>query len=557
MSPAEQSRWAWLTPRRRTYIALGIIVAVYLIPLRGMLRSQGAPMEEGFMLVFPERFLRGDLPNADYLHLYGPGSVWTLAGWFQVFGVSLAAERLFGLLQQFAVVFGMYSLARHWGRTAGLGCALISALFILPPLGGLVPLAWVGGVGLGLIALSLELEARRRLPHTEKRAYRIAVVAGVVAGVAVLFRLDLVLAVGISGLAAAWGTGNRFRARLLGGFSVAVVGYAVHAALVGPGVAFQGMVLDPVFKLRGGRKLPIPPSWNHLDGFLERSRATVPPQWPLPSLSTSQQLFVWFFLLLATVAFVVGVAIWALRRDPGRFRARVLFATALFGLGLVPQALQRVDSAHFGWVSCVPVALLPLAFLEIRAARGPVRRPRRASLLAVGAVGIVASLTVPYFTAWPFADYTAQTFGRHRVANRIERNGRIFYYGRTDVQKAATKLLAEVPKIAPPGSRLFVGTTDLRYTPYSDAWFYYMLPEYPPGTYYIEMDPGVANAKDSQLASDLRSSDIAILSSVWNDWSEPNDSRNPGSDAANRVLKRDFCKVGDYGGLYLLYKRCR
>src|SRR4051812_42994823 len=104
MSPATQTRWAWLTPRRRTCIALGIIVAVYAIPLRGMLRSQGAPMEEGFMLVFPERFLHGDLPNLDYLHLYGPGSVWALGGWFKIFGVNLASERFFGLLQQFAVV---------------------------------------------------------------------------------------------------------------------------------------------------------------------------------------------------------------------------------------------------------------------------------------------------------------------------------------------------------------------------------------------------------------------------------------------------------------------
>ncbi len=258
------------------------------------------------------------------------------------------------------------------------------------------------------------------------------------------------------------------------------------------------------------------------------------------------------------MAFVVGVGIWAVHRDPGRFRARVLFATSLFGLGLVPQALQRVDSAHFGWVSCVPVALSPARVPRAaRAARGPVRSPRRASLLSVGAVGLVVILTVPFFTAWPFADFTAQTFGKHRVARRIERNGRVFYYGRADVQAAATKLLAEVPKIAKPGSRLFVGTTDLRYTPYSDAWFYYLLPEYPPGTYYIEMDPGVANAKDSRLAKDLKSSDIAILSSVWKDWSEPNDSRFAGSDAANKVLARDFCKVGDYGGLYLLYKRCR
>ena len=86
--------------------------------------------------------------------------------------------------------------------------------------------------------------------------------------------------------------------------------------------------------------------------------------------------------------------------------------------------------------------------------------------------------------------------------------------------------------IATSGDRLFVGPTDLRKTPYSDAYLYYLLPEYPPGTYYIEMDPGVANADDSRMASDLARSDIAILSGVWNDWAEPNDSRKFGSTAS-------------------------
>jgi hypothetical protein len=116
--------------------------------------------------------------------------------------------------------------------------------------------------------------------------------------------------------------------------------------------------------------------------------------------------------------------------------------------------------------------------------------------------------------------------------------------------------LARVPEVAQPGDRLFVGTTDLRKTPVSEAYLYYLLPEYPPATYYIEMDPGMANAKGSGLADDLKSADIAILSTVWNDWDEPNDSRLFGSDAANKVLRRDFCLVKDYGGLYLLYKKC-
>ena len=54
-------------------------------------------MEEAFMMVFPERMLKGDLPNRDFLHLYGPGALHVLMGWYKVVGISLESERTFGL----------------------------------------------------------------------------------------------------------------------------------------------------------------------------------------------------------------------------------------------------------------------------------------------------------------------------------------------------------------------------------------------------------------------------------------------------------------------------
>jgi cellulose synthase/poly-beta-1,6-N-acetylglucosamine synthase-like glycosyltransferase len=45
-----------------------------------------------------------------------------------------------------------------------------------------------------------------------------------------------------------------------------------------------------------------------------------------------------------------------------------------------------------------------------------------------------------------------------------------------------------------------------------------MLPKLKPGTYYIEMDPGVADTAHSGLDEQLASSDIAILSAIWDDW---------------------------------------
>ena len=228
----------------------------------------------------------------------------------------------------------------------------------------------------------------------------------------------------------------------------------------------------------------------------------------------------------------------------------MLLASGLFGLGLISQGIQRVDSAHFAWVSCVSMALLPVAVLELVAWRRRRDRPPRlgaARAWCAVAIPVAVVLLIPHFTGWSYADFTAQTFGRHRLAFPITRNGRTFYYGREDVANAAQELLAEVPKVARPGDKLFVGPTDLRKTPYSDAYLYYLLPEYPPGTYYIEMDPGVANEQGSRMPSDLAHSDIAILSGVWNDWSEPNDSRKLGSDASTKVLHRDFCRVRSFG----------
>ena len=106
---------AW-SPRTKRIVIFLVLAAAFALPLRGLLRNQGPPMEEGFMLVFPERVLHGDFPNRDFLHLYGPGSLWALAGWMKVLSVTLETERLFALLQQIGVVVGVF-----WLATRGVG----------------------------------------------------------------------------------------------------------------------------------------------------------------------------------------------------------------------------------------------------------------------------------------------------------------------------------------------------------------------------------------------------------------------------------------------------
>jgi hypothetical protein len=234
----------------------------------------------------------------------------------------------------------------------------------------------------------------------------------------------------------------------------------------------------------------------------------------------------------------------------------------VFSLGLLPQALQRPDSTHLAWVSAVPFGLLPVAIAALTRQLRPSWTVSRRLTFAAFAPAVVLFVLVPHHTFRTYADAVAQTFGKHRESYVMQNEGRSFYYGRKDAADAVNAMLPVVDRIARPGDKLFVGTGDLRKTPYSEAFLYYLLPQTRPGTRYIEMDPGVANRPDSGLADDLASSDLVILSSIRDDWVEPNASRDFGSDEPNQVLARDFCMVGSWGqgllgrGLYELYERC-
>ena len=90
------------------------LVAV-LLPLPRMLGTAATSMEEGNILVVASGILDGRLPHADVAYLYAPGSVWTVAGVFSVFGTSVVTERLVGLAYRLLLLWGVHRLARRWG----------------------------------------------------------------------------------------------------------------------------------------------------------------------------------------------------------------------------------------------------------------------------------------------------------------------------------------------------------------------------------------------------------------------------------------------------------
>jgi hypothetical protein len=522
------------------WVCLGIVAVSLLLPVWGLLRYQGPPMEEGFMLTFPERILRGDYPHRDFLHLYGPGSLWVLAAVYKVFGVDLTVERMVGLVQHALVAYGLFAVLRPWGRRIATSGAVVSVVILIGPL-GLSAMAWNGALALGIWGVAVGAWAVRS--EDDRRARRLGACSGLLFAGALLYRPDMVLAVGLAFFALVLTVAAGRRRPMVVGLVAGLLLYVPHLLLAGPSAAFRGMFLEPVFELRGGRALPVPPSWGQTDGFLQRAGELRMTGWPFPMLAVPNQIFLWFFLVPLSCALVVLVG-WRLRKaEPGSVRATSFWPAALFGAALVQQAFQRPDTAHLSWVTGItfPLSIAALSWLVAR--KWPKLDDGRAQLVGVTAVAVVLLVVIPFYPVRTYVDLVGQTFGQNRFGYPVTHDGRTFYFGSPNGAADAQAVVDTLAERSRPGERLIVGTSDLSRTNYSDAFFYYLFPELVPGTRYIEMDPVLADGDDSALPGELRKNDWLVLSSAWKDWTEPNDSANGRSQAANKVVAAEYCPV--------------
>jgi hypothetical protein len=537
----------------RTWIGIGIVAVLVLFPLRGMYRFTGGTMEEGFMLYFPERMARGDVPNVDFLHLYGPGSLQVLIGWYGLFGHTLAAERTFGLLQHVAIIAAIFTLARPWGRIAATVVGGFAVFYVLTPI-GLTAMAWNGGLAL---TLWCAVFAVRSTYSTGRRQLMTEAVAGVLGGLALTYRPDLIIAVAAI---IVWLLATKRQAwRATGiGMVVGLVPLWVHLGIAGPRAAWQGMVADPVIHLRAGRELPRPPSWDRLDGALQAIAESQPPWWHLPHLRASQAIFLWFFAMLAGTAVLVVVVVWQRRRGWHDGRATVLLVVTLVSVGILPQALQRPDSTHLTWVTCVSWPFAVIAVIEVVQRQRPTLSMRQAVAAGAAFTLVLTYTLTALFTFRYYLLHTRASYGWVPSTFEVSRGDRNFYFGAPRAALASQQLVDDLDGLVAPGDRLFVGPMDLSRTWYSDAVFYWLFPEMEPATYFIEMDPGLANADGSRLADDLDSADFVVLTSFWAGWNEPNASMDFGSQVPNEVLAKRFCQYRQYqDGLVRLYYRCR
>ena len=514
-----------LAHRYRRPLSALVLLVVFVLPLPAMMRFDAKTMEEGLILVGGELVLEGMIPHRDFENLYGPADVWAVAAAFLAFGTSIAVERIVGLVYRLLLLWAVHRTTRRWGWGVATGATALAWAIIAPF--GLMAYSWIGAIAFGVASLAVALDA-------DEGRWRWAA-AGALAGIALLFRADLVLALALGLGPLVHAAGRASARRFLYGLSVGAAGYGAHLLAAGPSAVFEGMIVDPVLRLRPGRRLPVPPSWRESAEYFARDHP-MQGQETLPGLDHPAQLAALFWIVLLAAAATVWFARRALNGP--------LLAFALFAVGTLPQLLQRPSHNHVRFVAMLILPALAAALacrFRWRAAGG------------LGAVVIVVGMIA----------VAPHHIGRAGYRTFLDRPEDIVasHGGRTipiDDERAAADIegiLIALDAVAAPGDRVFVGPELLARTNYSDTYLYHLMADYEPGSYHLQMNPGLANRVGGRLAGDVAASDWLILTSRFDEWYEPNDSVTDGDLRADAVVESSFCPM-EKVGLRTLYGRC-
>lgn len=507
--------------RTRALVVAGFCLVILLLAFSSRYDAPGDPMDEGMTLVYPELIQHGAVPYRDFENVYGPGNWWFLSGIYSVFGTNVYVERTVGLLYRVVCLIAIFALARRWGLAAAASCMLLAGSLLINT--GPVALSWWGAMAVAVSALGLLAAGT-----TPWRCFA----AGVLAGVAILFRVDVAPALCLAALPILWKL-NWSRRLLLSGTAAvtAIVPLLGVAYVAGMGAVLHDLFFLPVFYSSPARNLPFS--------------------------GVEFRLLLFFAAHLMALALNLAAGMIAMRKFDDSRTTPVLLAVALFAAGITHQPYHRLDFIHLLFAAFLTVSFLPISFLVLAGAiRSQLFRPRFAgAFCAVTAVilflgmpsirtGTLSALAHPMGTTPPGSFW-------------VKRNDRSFPLLSSNTAAMAERMLEQLDLESKSGERLFVGPADLRRTNYSDTFIYHLMPKLRPASRYLEMNPFSANAPGSHLPRDLKQADWVVLNRAWDDWPEQNRSRENGSDEPLQVVRENFILVEEYGSFELFRRKAK
>src|SRR5687768_1341254 len=132
-------------------VTLVLVLAALALPKLPTHTNPAPAMDEGLLLVEPERVLEGDLPNRDFESFYGPLNTYALAAVYAVAEPDVEVERAVGLLYQLAIIAGVFALASFGGVVLAVAAAVIAAAILFTQ--GLTAFAYFGGLAVAILGL--------------------------------------------------------------------------------------------------------------------------------------------------------------------------------------------------------------------------------------------------------------------------------------------------------------------------------------------------------------------------------------------------------------------
>jgi hypothetical protein len=484
---------------RLKIIVFCLIAGLLVIALWPAFQAPGQPEDEGIALVYPEMLLKGRLPYRDFESIYGPGNLFVLSAAYSLFGTNIFVERAVGLICRLFILLAIFGMAQRWGTFVASACALVAVVILRHS--DMWANTWFAATAFALGAFWMMANVR-----SGWRCFA----AGLFGGIALLCRCDFGPALVVSALPLFISMEGAAKKKFLGGLAVALLPLLWFGIVVGPTQLVDDLFLLPVFRIGPRASLPI-------------------------SAATADVVWIFCFYLVAS-AINLAAGFFALR-EPTAERGRLLLGAALLGAGLIHYSLSRFDGGHVFNAGLVSFAFLPLSIsvLFSRIAKSP---PRWLKIIAISivALGAIALLKLRPHDRGVF----------------IKQNGRSFPLAKTSLPQAAEQALAELQRASLAGQILFVGPADLRRTLYCDTWIYHLFPQLKPATYFLEMDPGSANAPGSRLGRDVASADWLVLNRAWDNLVEPNGSSEFGPDEPNQIVRTRFDLWRAYGPYLLL-----
>jgi hypothetical protein len=507
-----------------------IAIALALVGLQltaGSMDYNLTPYDEGLLVTNGMLIGHGQIPYRDFYSNYPPGSflLVELCSWLG-HGGAMHPMRIAALgIRVAGAAFAAILAGRMTKGRARV--ATFAAVLLLQSRVSLTMLAYVTAVTLALAAI-VALPADRSPTRWRYAA------SGVLFGLMTWFRHDLaVYMIPTFGALA-------LVARLVGrpvvgplpregkkAFAIAFLAAAVPFWLLvlglgGPSQVLHDLVFDQARYIQPARVLPMPSfSGDAKIGLFD---------WTVPSPLAD-------YVPLGLLALGGGIVFGALRvlvelrpvGLPATRRLATILALTL-AVATAPQALQRTDSFHVGYVA--PAALACL-------------------FGALGGVPVMSQVLL-FASFLPFVASHPGIVAPHAILDFLHPRPDDRYFDSDEKLTAAV-----IRRITKPEDRIFVGCTSHRRIVIDHVSLYYVAKRLG-ATRILQFDPGTVTRDDVQetMVKELEAhppAAVVLTSDCY--WDEPNASRNAGSDRLDRYIAEHFVHYEQHGTLDTLKPR--